>query len=414
MKPNTAAKAVTSADLASSSVTKREVLQDQPLSGLPAAQISMKKPAGHDTWTSRSGRVIKPPTAFVPPPAPIASGKRKGGSRKKEANVTCKHCNRGHSPSNNAIVFCDGCNDTWHQKCHDPPIDKQVILVKDMEWFCRKCRPPRRPPPAKAKPAKVKKAGRTVHPRLQAGPRLEVGGNQFTADERRAYFSCLSHAQLVELLVNISSKNPSVPMLPANIKDLPASQFVFKPKGNDGLQSDTGDAPEASSNKRTRAEQDPSDADLTTNPRKRPRTTSAAAIAPIKNPSPQPDAEPSTRSPASTTATPDLVPPSAPIQSKIDPNTTISQRPQGDRPSVVSRNTTVEDSDTPTSDDESFDTVEDHRMYPRTGRGFSPSRDPEDLKILDENPDSKTFSHSMHGPAKKAQEMGVPPRVWES
>ncbi|OKO93895.1 SWM histone demethylase complex subunit phf1 [Penicillium subrubescens] len=415
MKSSTAAKAKSSTDLASSSVNKlkKEALRDQPLAGLPTA---MEKSTDHDTRTSRTGRVIKPPTAFTPPPATVASGKRKGGSRKKEANVVCIHCSRGHSPANNAIVFCDGCNNTWHQKCHDPPIDDQVIMLKDMEWHCCKCKPAPRPAAAKkSKPVKAKKAGRILHPRLQAGPRLEVGGDSFTADERRAYLSSLSHAQLVELLVHISTQNPSVPMLPANMKDLPASQFFFKPASNGTKKPETAEhITTPGSTKRTRADEDPADSDFDTNSRKRFRTTSASAKSPPKNISPEADAGPSNPPTVSTTATPDLITPSASTHPKPGPETPSTNRSQGRRLSFVSRDTTPEDSDPDTEDDLSEDAVEDHRLYPRAGNGFSPALDPENLKILDESPESHTFSHSVYDPAKSAQEMNVPPRVWQS
>jgi hypothetical protein len=246
---------------------------------------------------------------------------------------------------------------------------------------------------------------------LQAGPRLEVGGDSFTADEKRAYLSGLSHAQLVELLVHISTQNPSVPMLPANMKDLPGSQFFVKPTGNGIKKSD--DTPIPSSNKRTRADEDPADPGLDTNPRKRSRTTSAPAKSPKNNVSPEADAEPSIPSTASTTTTPDLITPSASTQTKTGPETPTN-RPQGNRTSFVSRDTTPEDSDPDTDDDLYEDGVEDHRLYPRPGNGFSPALDPNDLKILDESPESHTFSHSIYGPAKMAQEMNVPPRVWQS
>jgi hypothetical protein len=38
------------------------------------------------------------------------------------------------------IVYCDGCNTPYHQYCHDPPIDKEVIQIPDMEWFCKECK----------------------------------------------------------------------------------------------------------------------------------------------------------------------------------------------------------------------------------------------------------------------------------
>jgi len=37
------------------------------------------------------------------------------------------------------VVFCDGCGGAYHQYCHDPPIDKEVILIPEKEWFCATC-----------------------------------------------------------------------------------------------------------------------------------------------------------------------------------------------------------------------------------------------------------------------------------
>ena len=55
------------------------------------------------------------------------------------AAAVCKNCGRGHSPSGNMIVFCDGCNAPWHQHCHDPVIKGEVLRVIEEEWFCSDC-----------------------------------------------------------------------------------------------------------------------------------------------------------------------------------------------------------------------------------------------------------------------------------
>lgn len=51
----------------------------------------------------------------------------------------CKICMRGHSPDFNLIVFCDGCNDPYHQLCHNPPIGRMFIEIPDAQWFCSEC-----------------------------------------------------------------------------------------------------------------------------------------------------------------------------------------------------------------------------------------------------------------------------------
>jgi hypothetical protein len=55
------------------------------------------------------------------------------------AGAVCKNCSRGHSPTSNAIVFCDGCNTPWHQFCHNPPIGQDIVMIAEKEWFCSDC-----------------------------------------------------------------------------------------------------------------------------------------------------------------------------------------------------------------------------------------------------------------------------------
>jgi hypothetical protein len=107
-------------------------------------------------------------------------------------------------------------------------------------------------------------------------------------DERRAYFSRLSHAQLVDFLVHISSRNPELTM---------------------------------------------------------------------------------------------------PFTASIAQQKTFSPVPASPRPKV--------------EDDEGY------RKYPRAGHGFALSREPADLDILKEDPESKTFSHVL-----KVSDLYTPRRVW--
>lgn len=161
-----------------------------------------------------------------------SSRKRKRVYRKgKDANANCCHCQRGHSPSTNMIVFCDECNNAWHQLCHDPPISDEVVTIKEKEWFCRECKPvPYRitqPTVVRSSPRK-----RRSHPLVQSPPvipQLEVGGEKFSSEERLGYLSSLSHATLVQLLVTLSDRHPSLEMFPANLKSLRLSKFPFQP-----------------------------------------------------------------------------------------------------------------------------------------------------------------------------------------
>lgn len=396
--------------------------QEMSAQGLPP-------PAETQTRTSRTGRVIKPPTAFVL--ASVATtGKRSRGARKKDANVVCTRCGRGHSPSTNMIVFCDGCNSTWHQKCHDPPIEDEVVNVKEMEWLCHNCKPA----PATAKkvsktknsvPVKTEKSAKEVHPKPQEASRLEVGGDQFTTDERYAYLSCQSHATLVELLVKISTENPSVPMFPANMKDLPASQFPARPTPQANATNNNASKTEAASanisKKRTHeastAAEDSSELD-NTDSRKRARTASAPvepAVAQIltqaqKETRSRTESAPSVRqaSIAQSTST-------APTkEAEADSPTTTRSQNLSATPALTrnSRQPSPTDSHS-TGKDIPFMDPDDHRLYPRAGNGFSPSANPDDLNILQEDPESSTFSHSLHGPAKDAEAAKQPVPRWE-
>lgn len=93
---------------------------------------------------TQSGRKVVKPTQFVPevsaaPPRKRNAPNRRPGPGRNVENALCKRCGRGHSPANNMIVFCDGCNIGWHQMCHDPVITEDVVKDETTEWFCVDC-----------------------------------------------------------------------------------------------------------------------------------------------------------------------------------------------------------------------------------------------------------------------------------
>ncbi|PLB46899.1 hypothetical protein P170DRAFT_363768 [Aspergillus steynii IBT 23096] len=200
---------------------------------------------------TKSGRQVNRPSLYVPSavspvaaktsggatdtPGPTAAArKRKRVSQKgKDININCMHCQRGHSPMSNVIVFCDQCNQAWHQLCHDPPIETEFVTVKEREWHCRGCKPVRititQPTVVRSNPnLSGPSFGSQTHLPL-APPRLETGGEGLSTDERRGFLSTLSHAALVELLVTLSSTHPAMPMFPEDLKSLPSSKFSFQP-----------------------------------------------------------------------------------------------------------------------------------------------------------------------------------------
>jgi hypothetical protein len=220
---------------------------------------------------TKSGRQVNRPSLYVPAPEPkpiaklptpeTPNGTGPNGSAKKrkkvyrkngkELNVTCARCQRGTSPGNNMIVFCDECNGAWHQFCHDPPIAKEVIDIKEAEWFCIECRPASLPTNEviqKPLPAlKLRITRKAAIPPMEASTDSRLGGERFSTDDRRGYLSSLSHAALVDLLVDISERNPTVPMFPYNLHDLQQSKFVMTatPVNNPSQPEPTSTTPAA-------------------------------------------------------------------------------------------------------------------------------------------------------------------------
>ncbi|KAL4813240.1 hypothetical protein BDW67DRAFT_168821 [Aspergillus spinulosporus] len=193
-----------------------------------------------------SGRQVKRPSLYVPPPltpnppredsnlAGISDrpqtttrARRPVPRKLKSTNIRCCLCDRGHSPTSNTIVFCDRCNRAWHQHCHDPPIQSEVVAIREKEWLCRECKPVDitiiHPTVVRSNPSLTSKP--PAHPPLII-PRTEVGGERFSTDCRRRFLSTLSHAALVELLLTISNNHPTVPMFPENMESLPSSNFA--------------------------------------------------------------------------------------------------------------------------------------------------------------------------------------------
>ena len=129
---------------------KRADSEESELSGADGlSEDSEDESAGDSDGTStninlptltKSGRKINRPAPFVPViSSPNSGPKKKRAYRRNPENAVCKSCERGHSPTDNAIVFCDGCGSAYHQYCHTPPIGKDVVQIPEMEWFCVAC-----------------------------------------------------------------------------------------------------------------------------------------------------------------------------------------------------------------------------------------------------------------------------------
>jgi hypothetical protein len=146
---------------------------------------------------TKSGRNVNKPVAFVPTiPEPSPSVKRRKSTKTRVETALCKVCHRGTSPGNNQIVFCDGCNTPYHQYCHDPPIEKEVVQVIEKEWLCGPCE-------------------RSKRSAVQVTEGL-VPGNALSIEEKRAYLSTLPQTSLVSLLIDATIRHPELPIFPSN------------------------------------------------------------------------------------------------------------------------------------------------------------------------------------------------------
>ncbi|EAW08107.1 putative PHD finger domain protein [Aspergillus clavatus NRRL 1] len=322
---------------------------------------------------TKSGRQVNRPSLYVPPassPAAVrangvptngldttAPRKRRRVNRKiKEVNINCIHCQRGNSPVSNAIVFCDGCNRAWHQLCHDPPINPEVVAVAEKEWHCQECKPVPisivQPTVVRSNPdLQARLSGPSLHPPVTV-PRIEAGGESFPAGERRGYLSSLSHATLVELLMNISNQNPSLPMYPSDLRGLQSSQFPFEPHIPSASASDT-------------------------------------------------------------------IPVELPIPTELtyaqgEGADSRKQASASDGNHLHSASSSRKKHQYESDEESEYEEFQEHRLYPRAGNGFRLSLNADDIDIMREDSACTTFSYALHGPAKARAEAKQSAPVWGS
>ncbi|KAF2144896.1 uncharacterized protein K452DRAFT_349281 [Aplosporella prunicola CBS 121167] len=170
---------------------------------------------------TKSGRNVTKPTQFTPVlPSPSTGPKKKRAQRRAAETTVCKVCQRGHSPASNMIVFCDGCNSGYHQYCHDPPIDREVIQVAEKEWFCSNCM-----------------ISRTKQDHAIPSVSELVAGNGLSAAEKRAYFGTLSSSKLTELLMHAVNIHPDLPVFAPNARSIIPADVVARLSNADASQS---------------------------------------------------------------------------------------------------------------------------------------------------------------------------------
>lgn len=99
---------------------------------------TFKASASSTPTTTKSGRHILKPDTYDPAAEDNIKKRNQLGKRTTE-QALCKKCTRMHSPASNQMVFCDGCNDPWHQLCHDPWIEDEVVKNPAVSWYCAPC-----------------------------------------------------------------------------------------------------------------------------------------------------------------------------------------------------------------------------------------------------------------------------------
>ncbi|KAK3390786.1 CoA-transferase family III domain-containing protein [Podospora didyma] len=169
------------------------------LSDVSEPETSAENPVHTKT---KSGRQVQKPSTYNPAAMEAGTRKRVHYGKRTVEQALCKHCTRMASPASNQIVFCDACNDPWHQRCHDPWIDDQFVNDPNKAWYCRTCQAKR---DLKAGPKRQK---------LEQLPKPKEDWASKTPQQKRAYLSTLPQQELVALLMNSLELHPDLPIFP--------------------------------------------------------------------------------------------------------------------------------------------------------------------------------------------------------
>ncbi|KAK0619988.1 hypothetical protein B0T14DRAFT_221851 [Immersiella caudata] len=161
----------------------------------PAAPLTMTK----------SGRQVQKPATYNPAAMDAATRKRTHYGKRTAEQALCKKCTRMQSPADNQIVFCDGCNDAWHQRCHDPWIEDAVIRDENRSWYCGVC---------VEKRARHLAKRQKVEAKIPVGPPPRESWASKTPQQRRAYLMSLPSQELVNLITISLELHPDLPIFP--------------------------------------------------------------------------------------------------------------------------------------------------------------------------------------------------------
>jgi hypothetical protein len=155
--------------------------------------------------TTKSGRQVLKPTTYNPAAMDSSSGKKRVYSKTRTTEqALCKLCTRMASPDWNQIVFCDGCNDPWHQQCHDPWIPDDLVKDSSKTWYCSTCQTKRDHQTSSKKQRVVSTV--TIP--------TTVPWTNAPVQQKRAYLSTLSQQDLVGLIMGVLETHPELPIFP--------------------------------------------------------------------------------------------------------------------------------------------------------------------------------------------------------
>jgi PHD-finger len=272
---------------------------------------------------TRSGRHTQRPPAFVLPESPSNKKPRLSEStstnvgklpikrkvyKGKEQSALCEHCLRGYGPLKNVIVFCDGCNKCWHQRCHDPMIPRKLVLDPNSEWFCHECTAVKQKATTPIRAQKAEVPPPVAEASSAAAPQPSADTAQ------RAHFDSLPKDTLIDMLMQASALAPHL-----SLWQLPPTSALHPTQ--------------------------PSNQATTPNP-------GPASVKEDAYPTPE--------------------------------NEVGDNREAGD-----------DDDDDDDDHDEDDDGDEHARLYPKPGNGVPLPPEGDDLAMLLEGPESRTFSHSL-------------------
>ena len=168
--------------------------------------------------TTKSGRNVMKPDSYNPAAMEAACKKRANSGKRTVEQALCKKCTRMYSPAGNQMVFCDGCNDGWHQLCHDPWIQDDIVRDQARGWFCSACTTKRYQQQQQQHQQQQQQSQQQPQPKRQKTdprPARESWASR-PPQQKRAYLSTLSQQELVSLLMLALEMHPDLPIFPAS------------------------------------------------------------------------------------------------------------------------------------------------------------------------------------------------------